>query len=121
MTNAHLNLAAPTIDNQDVRERRIPRQRTRTGFDDEIARLIRDRVQVDLAKRTARRRRHRDDREALERRRRHAKQALHAEKPAAKAQQTCRCPQPRPPALLERDPADGTNVLTLCPVCGRRT
>ncbi|SDS74532.1 hypothetical protein [Jiangella sp. DSM 45060] len=121
MTNTHIHPTPLTIDGLEVHERRIPRQRTRTRFDDEIARLIRDRVQADLAKRTARRRRHRQDRDALEQRRRYAKQALHAEKLAARAQQTCRCSQPRPPALLGRDPGGGTSVLTLCPVCGRRT
>ncbi len=119
MTNTH----TPTlpIDDQEVHERRIPRQRTRTGFDNEIARLIRDRVQADLAKRSARRRRHREERDALERRHRYAKKALHAEKLAARAQQTCRCDRPRPAALLGRDPAGGTSVLARCPVCGRRT
>lgn len=121
MTNIHITPGTLTIDDQEVDQRRIPRQRTRTGFDDEIARLIHDRVQADLAKRMARRRRHRQDRDALEQRRRYAKKALHAEKLAARAQQTCRCAQPRPPALLGRDPGGGTDVLALCPVCGRRT
>lgn len=121
MTNTHTPTATLPIDDQEVHQRRIPRQRTRTGFDDEIARLIRDRVQADLAKRSARKRRHREERDALERRRRYAKKALHAEKPAARAQQTCRCAQPRPAALLARDPGGGTSVLALCPVCGRRT
>ncbi|WP_147375177.1 hypothetical protein [Jiangella rhizosphaerae] len=121
MTNINIHSATAALDDQVPKERRIPRQRTRTGFDDEIARLIRDRVQADLAKRTARRRRHREDREALERRRRYAKQALHAEKLAASAEETCRCTQPRPPALLERDPAGRTSALTLCPICERRT
>ncbi|SDU75868.1 hypothetical protein [Jiangella alkaliphila] len=120
MTNTHAPAATLPIDDQEVHERRIPRQRTRTGFDDEIARLIRDRVQADLAKRSARKHRHREERDALERRRRYAK-ALHAEKLAAMAQRTCRCAQPRPAALLGRDPGGGTSVLALCPVCGRRT
>lgn len=97
-----------------------PSPSTATGFDDEIARLIRDRVQADLAKRQERRRRYRQGRDALDRRRRYAKQALHAEKLAARAQQVCECAQPRPPALLGRDPGGGTAVLATCPVCGRR-
>ncbi|WP_116948420.1 hypothetical protein [Jiangella endophytica] len=119
MTDTHPHTAALTIDDQEVHQPGLPRRRTR--FDDEIARIIRDRVQADLAKRTARRRRHREDREALERRRRYAKTALHLEKLAARPQQTCHCAQPRPPALLGRDPGGGTSVLALCPVCGRRT
>ncbi|PZF80121.1 hypothetical protein [Jiangella anatolica] len=121
MTNTHTQ---PTlaIDGQTVREPRIPRQRDRSGFDDEAARLIRDRVQADLAKRTTRRRRHREERHALEQRRRYAKRALHAEKLAARAQEVCRCPQPRPPALLRPFQTGGaTAPVTICPICGRRT
>ncbi|WP_157574419.1 hypothetical protein [Jiangella muralis] len=121
MTNTHIAPDTLTNDDQEAARRRIPRQRTRTGFDDEIARLIRDRVQADVAKRMARRRRHRQYHDALEQRRRYAKKALHAERLAARAQQTCRCAQPRPPALLGRDPGGGTSVLALCPACGRRT
>lgn len=95
--------------------------RPRTGFDDEIARLIRERVQADLAKRRARRQRNREIHGDLARRRRHAKAALQAEKLSARAQQTCECTQPRSPALLARDPGGGTAVLAICPVCGRGT
>lgn len=120
MTTTHTHTTTLTTDDQPVHEQSAPR-RTRTGFDDEMARLIRDRVRSDLAKRTERRHRHREERGALERRRRYAKAALYAEKLAAGAQQTCRCAQPRPPALLARDPDRRAGVLTLCPVCGRST
>jgi hypothetical protein len=88
MTNTHLT-------HPDTQAPSDQEPRRRTGFDDEIARLIRERVQSDLAKRHARRQRNR--------------------------QQACHCAQPRPPALLARDPCGGTSVLTLCPVCGRST
>ncbi|TDC47051.1 hypothetical protein E1212_25390 [Jiangella ureilytica] len=98
-----------------------PGPRRRSEFDDEMARLIRERVQADLAKRHARRLRNRQARDDLARRRRHAKAALHGEELAARAQQACRCAQPRPPALLTRDPGGGSGVLTICPACGRGT
>lgn len=114
MTSTHLpHPEAPTPAGRGTRRR--------TAFEDETARLIRERVQADLAKRHARRLRNREVRDDLARRRRHAKAALHAEKLAARAQQTCQCAQPRPPALLARDPGGGTGVLTICPVCGRGT
>lgn len=121
MTNTHTQ---PTlaIDDQTVREPRIPRQRDRSGFDDEIARLIRDRVQADLATRSTRRRRQREERHVLEQRRRYAKRALHAEKLAARAREVCTCAQPRPPALLRPVQAAGARApVAICPICGRRT
>lgn len=121
MTNALIHPSTQSSTELEAPETGPGQSSVGARFDDEIARLIRDRVQADLTKRQDRRRRHRDGREALEKRRQYAKQALQAEKLAARAQQSCQCPQPRPPALLARDPGGGTSVLTLCPVCGRRT